>query len=83
MTLLKVFACIEDGDTVEQATRRLGVKRQYFYFWIRRLLSVNCELYGLQDYFKRPHNSPNATNEEVIKLASRNPPYGWLGWPQK
>jgi transposase len=36
MTLLRVLASIEGGKSVEQATRQFGIKRQYFYFWIRR-----------------------------------------------
>lgn len=69
MTLLKVLACIADGQSVEQATLKYGMKRQYFYFWVRRLVEANCELEGLQGKSKRPRSSPNATSEEVIKLA--------------
>jgi transposase-like protein len=36
MTLLRVLASIESGKSVEQATRQFGIKRQYFYVWIRR-----------------------------------------------
>jgi transposase InsO family protein len=69
MTLLRVLASIESGKSVEQATRQFGIKRQYFYFWIRRFLAADYTMEGLKEKSKRPHRSPNATPEDIIRKA--------------
>jgi transposase InsO family protein len=69
MTLLRVLDSISAGRSVEQATRQLGIKRQFFYFWLRRLIAADYALEGLRDESKRPHRSPNVTSEDVVRLA--------------
>lgn len=69
MTMLRVLENINGGCSVEKATRQFGVKRQYFYVWLRRLITADCALDGLREKSKRPHRSPNATSEDVIRKA--------------
>ncbi|MCS6972819.1 MAG: IS630 transposase-related protein, partial [Leptospiraceae bacterium] len=52
MSLMRVLASIESGKSVEQATRQFGIKRQYFYFWIRRFIAANYAMEGLQEKSK-------------------------------
>jgi transposase-like protein len=49
MTLLRVLASIESGKSVEQATRQFGIKRQYFYVWIRRFVAADYAMQGLKE----------------------------------
>jgi hypothetical protein len=67
MTLLRVFASIESGKSVEHATREFGIKRQYFSVWIRRSVTADYTREGLKEKSQRPHRSPNATPEDVIR----------------
>ena len=69
MTLLRVLESINGGKSVERATRQFGVKRQYFYFWLRRLIAADFAIEGLNEKSKRPHRSPNITSEEIIRRA--------------
>jgi transposase len=67
MTLLRVLASIEIGKSVEQATRHFVIKRQYFYVWIRRFVAADYTREGLKEKSQRPHRSPKATPEDVIR----------------
>jgi transposase-like protein len=49
MTLLRVLASIESGKSVEQATRQFGIKRQYFYVWVRRFVAADYAMQGLKE----------------------------------
>jgi transposase len=69
MTLLRVLASIESGKSVEQATRQFGIKRQYFYVWIRRSVTADYTREGLKEKSQRPHRSPKATPEDIIRKA--------------
>jgi hypothetical protein len=69
MILLRVLASIESGKTVEQATRQFWIKRQSFYVWIRRFVAADYTMEGLKEKSKRPHRSPHATPEDVIRKA--------------
>jgi hypothetical protein len=69
MTLLRVLASIEGGKCAEQAIRQFGIKRQYFYVCIRRFVAADYTVEGLQEKSQRPHRSPNATPEDVIRQA--------------
>jgi transposase-like protein len=69
MTLLRVLAGIESGKTVEQATRQFGIRRQYFYFWMRYPVTADYTMKGLKEKSRRPHRSPNATPEDVTRQA--------------
>jgi transposase-like protein len=72
MTLLRVFASIESGKSVEHATREFGIKRQYFSVWIRRSVTADYTMEGLKEKSQRPHRSPNATPEDVIRQAEES-----------
>ncbi len=69
MTMLRVLESISSGRSVEGAARQFGIKRQYFYVWLRRLIAAEYTIEGLRDKSKRPHRSPNATSEDVIRKA--------------
>jgi hypothetical protein len=53
MTLLRVLAGIESGKTVEQATRQFGIRRQYFYFWMRYPVTADYTMKGLKEKSRR------------------------------
>lgn len=69
MTLMRILNQITAGQTIERATESEGVRRQYFYFWIRRLIANDFNLTCLVGKSKRPHKSPNATPQKIIDLA--------------
>lgn len=66
MQLLRVLQAINSGRSVENAAELQGVRRQYFYFWLRRLIAADYGLQSLKGYSKRPHHSPNATAKSVV-----------------
>ena len=54
----------EVSKNVAATCRHLGITRQTFYKWERRL-KLEGEA-GLQEHSKAPHFSPRATNSEVV-----------------
>lgn len=44
---------------VSQACSRLGFSRKFYYKWWRRLKAAKYELWGLEEYSRRPKRSPN------------------------
>ena len=54
----------EVTGNVARTCRYYGISRQTFYKWLRRYEEQGLE--GLRDRSSRPHNSPNATNAEVV-----------------
>jgi len=66
MQLLRVLNAIKNGRSVESAAELQGVRRQYFYFWLRRLIAADYDLNSLTGISKRPRQSPNATPKSVI-----------------
>jgi hypothetical protein len=67
MTLLRVLASIEGGKCAEQSTRQFGIKRQYCYVCIRRFVAADYTVEGLKEKSQRPHRSPHATPEDIIR----------------
>jgi len=67
MLLLRVLTSINNGRSVESAVELQGVRRQYFYFWLRRLMAANYDLASLKGFSRRPRRSPNATPASVVK----------------
>ncbi len=66
MQLLRVLRTITKGRSVELASELQGVRRQYFYFWLRRLIATDYDLQSLKGRSKRPHCSRNAKPKSVI-----------------
>jgi transposase InsO family protein len=69
MQLLRILNGINNGRSVESSAELNGVRRQYFYFWLRRLIAADYDLHCLKGYSKRPHHSPNATSAAIIAKA--------------
>ena len=66
MQLLRVLQGVANGRSVESAAELQGVRRQYFYFWLRRLIAADYDLQCLKGRSKRPRHSPNAKPRSVI-----------------
>jgi transposase InsO family protein len=66
MQLLRIIQAVHDGRSVENAAELQGVRRQYFYFWLRRLIAADYDLQSLKGLSKRPHHSPNATPDSIV-----------------
>lgn len=66
MQLLRVLQAVNKGRSIESAAELQGVRRQYFYFWLRRLIASNYDLQCLKGHSKKPHHSPNATPKSII-----------------
>ena len=66
MQLLRILQAVNNGRSVEHAAEQQGIRRQYLYFWLRRLAAVEYDLQCLKGHSKRPHRSPNATPEAVV-----------------
>ncbi|MCJ7755896.1 MAG: leucine zipper domain-containing protein [Thermoanaerobaculales bacterium] len=54
----------EVTGNVARTCRYYGISRQAFYKWLRRYEEQGLE--GLRDRSSRPHQSPNATDAEVV-----------------
>lgn len=52
MLLLRVLAGIGNGRSVEHAAGLQGVRSQYFYLWLRRLIAANYDLKSLKGHSK-------------------------------
>ena len=69
MLLLRILSGVNNGRSVESTAELNGVRRQYLYFWLRRLIEADYDLQSLKGISKRPHHSPNATPAAVIRKA--------------
>lgn len=67
MLLLRILNGINGGRSVERSAELNGVRRQHFYFWLRRLIAADYDLQSLKGLSKRPHHSPNATPAAVVR----------------
>jgi transposase InsO family protein len=54
----------EVSFNVSATCRYYGISRQVFYKWQRRFEELGVE--GLRDNSRRPHHSPNATDNEIV-----------------
>jgi transposase InsO family protein len=48
--------------------RAFGISRQTGYKWIERFLRARGDVRALEDRSRRPHSSPEATPEEIVRL---------------
>jgi len=69
MTMLLVMDGICAGRPLAKVARQNGIRRQYFYFWLRRLVAADCELAALAGQSKKPHRTPNLTPKAVVLKA--------------
>lgn len=64
MQLLRVLNAIHNGRSVEEAAELQGVRRQYCYFWLRRLIAADYDFHSLAGLSKRP---------VILQMQPRNP----------
>lgn len=64
--LLLILHAVNGGRTLEDAAELQGIKRQYFHFWLRRLIAAKYDLQRLKGHSKKPHYSPKATPKSVV-----------------
>lgn len=69
MTMLLVLDGICAGRPLAKVARQNGIRRQYFYFWLWRLIAADYDLAALAGQSKKPRRSPNMTPKSVVLKA--------------
>lgn len=66
MMLLRILNSVNNGQSVGLAAEQQGVRRQYFYMWLRRLVAAGYDLQALKGHSKKPRRSPNVTKKSIV-----------------
>jgi transposase InsO family protein len=74
-----VVAAQQGEASMTALSRRHGVSRKTAYKWVRRHRELGS-LWSLDEQSRRPHRSPEATNEAAIeRVVALRQQYGWGG----
>ncbi|HJV34677.1 IS481 family transposase [Geomonas sp.] len=73
-----VMLATREGCNISQLCRHFGISRDKGYKWLRRFAESGAA--GLENHSRKPHNSPNKTDElieeAIINLRRQHPAWG-------